>query len=71
MEYFDLKKYQNDEETKYFADINILKIERLIYFLEKNKINCQFNNEIKNYLDKLKHEREEFNKKKELISNIK
>ncbi len=71
LEYFDLKKYQNDEETKYFADINILKIERLIYFLEKNKINCQFNNEIKNYLDKLKHEREEFNKKKELISNIK
>ena len=71
LEYFNLKKKSIDERRIFVADIVTLDIEKIINFLKKKNFECNLDENIKQYLQKNEIERNNFQKKTKLISQIK
>jgi SNF2 family DNA or RNA helicase len=71
LEYFNLKKKNIDERRIFVADIVSLDIEKIINFLKKKNFECNLDENIKKYLQKNEIERNNFQKKTKLISQIK
>ena len=63
LEYFKLKKGGSEEKIEYSSVIHLINMEKIVNFLEKNKIQYILNNELDNYLSNIKAEREQFKKK--------
>jgi len=71
LKYFNLDKEESEEKIEYSSAIHLINMEKIVNFLEKNKIQYILNNELDNYLSNIKAEREQFKKKAEVISKIK
>ena len=71
LEYFNLKKKSIDEKKIFVADIAFLEIEKIINFLKKKKIKYNLDENIKRYLQQNEIEKNDFQKKTTLISQIK
>ena len=71
LEYFNLKKKNIDEKKIFVADIAFLEIEKIINFLKKKKIKYNLDENIKRYLQQNEIEKNDFQKKTTLISQIK
>ncbi len=71
LKYFNLNKEESEEKIKYSSVIDLINMEKIVKFLEKNKIHIILNNELDDYLNKIKAEREQFRNKANLISKIK
>lgn len=71
LKYFNLNKEESEEKIKYSSVIDLINMEKIVKFLEKNKIHIILNNELDDYLNKIKEEREQFRNKANLISKIK
>jgi SNF2 family DNA or RNA helicase len=71
LKYFNLNKEESEEEIKYASAIDLINMEKIVNFLEKNKIQYILNNELDDYLNNIKAEREQFRNKANLISKIK
>lgn len=71
LEYFNLKKKNIDEKKIFVADIAFLDIEKIINFLKKKKFKCNLDENIERYLQKNEIERNDFEKRTTLISQIK
>jgi SNF2 family DNA or RNA helicase len=71
LKYFNLNKEESEEKIKYSSVIDLINMEKIVNFLEKNKIQCILNNELDDYLSNIKAEREQFRNKANLISKIK
>ena len=71
LEYYNLKKNVSENKVNYYGNKKDLKLEKIIRYLEKNKINISLDQNSKNFLSKLEQERENFNKKTNLIAEIK
>ena len=71
LEYFNLKKKNIDEKKIFVADIAFLDIEKIINFLKKKNFKCNLDENIERYLKKNEIERNDFEKRTTLISQIK
>ena len=71
LEYFNLKKKNIDEKKIFVADIAFLDIEKIINFLKKKNFKCNLDENIERYLQKNEIERNDFEKRTTLISQIK
>ena len=71
LEYFNLKKKNIDEKKIFVADIAFLDIEKIINFLKKKKIEYNLDENIERYLQQNEIERNDFEKRTTLISQIK
>lgn len=71
LEYFNLKKKNIDEKKIFVADIAVLEIEKIINFFKKKKIKYNLDENIERYLQQNEIERNDFQKKTTLISQIK
>jgi SNF2 family DNA or RNA helicase len=71
LKYFNLNKEESEEKIKYSSVIDLINMEKIVNFLEKNKIQYILNNELDDYLSNIKAEREQFRNKANLISKIK
>ena len=71
LEYFKLKKEGSEEKIEYSSVIHLINMEKIVNFLENNKIQCILNNELDVYFSNIKAEQEQFRNKANLISKIK
>ena len=71
LEYFNLKKKNIDEKKIFVADIAFLDIEKIINFLKKKNFKCNLDENIERYLQQNEIERNDFEKRTTLISQIK
>lgn len=71
LEYFNLKKKNIDERKIFVADIATLDIEKIINFFKKKKIKYNLDRNIEEYLKKIEIEKNNFQKKTKLITQIK
>ena len=71
LEYFNLKKKNIYEKKIFVADIAFLDIEKIINFLKKKNFKCNLDENIERYLQKNEIERNDFEKRTTLISQIK
>lgn len=71
LEYFNLKKKNIDERKIFVADIATLDIEKIINFFKKKKIKYNLDENIEKYLKTIEIEKNNFQKKTKLISQIK
>ena len=71
LEYFKLKKEGSEEKIEYSSLIHLINMEKIVNFLENNKIQCILNNELDVYFSNIKAEQEQFRNKANLISKIK
>jgi SNF2 family DNA or RNA helicase len=71
LEYFKLKKERSEEKIEYSSVIHLINMEKIVNFLENNKIQYILNNELDVYFSNIKAEQEQFRNKANLISKIK